>query len=811
MPAVFLRRLRLAHLGMRPLLHMSCHASALVGLGAASVLIAPVWAEDGVRHRYQIPAASLSAALNRFAAQAGVSLSVDPALVAGRHTAGLDGEYAPEEGFARLLQGTGLQLQPVAEQSYTLIAAPSSESGSMLLPQTSIEGSSFDAQGDVYTGGQVTRRGNQGMLGDRDFMETPFNLTSYTSTTVKNQQARTLGDVVANDPSVRTTNPAGGRFEQFSIRGLSLYNSDVSFGGLYGVLPTYSIDMEMVERIDILKGPGALLGGIAPRGSVGGGINIEPKRAGKDPLTEITGSYASAGQFGSSIDIGRRLGDEQEYGVRFNGVRQSGDTEWDHQSVEREAAVIGLDFKKERVRLSLDLGRSERHGEAPIERVEVAAGIKMPKAEDIHHNFAQPWTYADSKDTFGAVRGEFDVGDSLMVYAAAGARSGEYDFLRHAVQVNNSNGNFSMTPRSFQRDEEVKTFTVGARSWFNTGPIGHTVNLSLNRFDMEFDNSGERYLTRTSNLYNPVLQPYPGVPNRFDTSTHTEDVFSSAALADTLSFFDERVLLTLGARLQRVEVDAYANGVLGQQYDEQATSPAAGLVIKATDNISLYANYIEGLSQGETAPTTATNRDEVFAPYKSKQTEVGVKLDMGGFATTLSVFRIEQPSYINDASGNFKPDGELRNQGVELNVFGELTSHVRLLGGVMVLDSEQTKTSLGQYDGKRGTGSPILNANLGLEYDIDRLPGLTLTARAIHTGSQYLDQANEQKIDAWQRYDLGGRYAFKLGTNPITLRAAVENVLDKTYWASAATSSDAAAGLTLSTPRTWLVSATVGF
>jgi iron complex outermembrane receptor protein len=140
-----------------------------------------------------------------------------------------------------------------------------------------------------------------------------------------------------------------------------------------------------------------------------------------------------------------------------------------------------------------------------------------------------------------------------------------------------------------------------------------------------------------------------------------------------------------------------------------------------------------------------------------------------------------------------------------------LASDVRLLGGVMVLDSEQTKTALGQYDGKRGTGSPILNANLGLEYDINRLPGLTLTARAIHTGSQYLDQANEQKIDAWQRYDLGGRYAFKLGSNPITLRAAVENVLDKTYWASAATSSDAAAGLTLSTPRTWLVSATVGF
>lgn len=810
MPAVFLRRLRLVHLGLRPLPHMTCHTLALVGLGVSMAYMAPVVAQETGKRSYQIAAGSLGTALNQFSAQAGVSLSVDPALVSSRSTAGLQGEYGVEDGFARLLQGSGLQLQTVADQSYTL--APAAQEGSLNLPQTSINGSAFDAQADAYQGGQVNRRGSQGLLGDKDFMETPFNLTSYTSTTVKNQQARTLGDVVANDPSVRTTNPAGGRFEQFSIRGLSLYNSDVSFGGLYGVLPTYSIDMEMVERIDILKGPGALLGGLAPRGSVGGGINIEPKRAGKDPLTEFTGSYASAAQFGGHIDIGRRFGDEQEYGIRFNGVRQSGDTEWDHQSVEREASVIGLDFRKERIRLSADFGRQERHADAPIERVEVARGVKIPKAEDIHDNFAQPWTYSNSKDTFGAVRGEFDVSDQLMVYAAAGARKGEYDFLRHAVQVNNNNGNFAFQPRAFQREEEVKTFTIGARSWLQSGPVSHTLNLSLNRFDMEFDNSGERFLAGTSNLYNPVLAPYPGTPTRFDVSTHTENLFTSAAFSDTLGFMEDRLQLTLGARLQRVEVDSYSAGVLGQQYDEQATSPALGVVFKATDEISLYANYIEGLTQGETAPTTGVNNpNAVFAPYKTKQAEVGVKLDMGGFATTLSVFRIEQPSYVIDASRNFKPDGELRNQGVELNVFGELATDLRLLGGVMVLDSEQTKTAMGAFDGKRGTGSPILNANMGLEYDINRLPGLTLTARAIHTGSQYLDQANEQKIDAWQRYDLGGRYAFKLGSNPITVRAGVENVLNKTYWSSAATSSDAAAGLTLSTPRTWLVSATVGF
>ncbi|MNN89429.1 Ferrichrome receptor FcuA precursor [compost metagenome] len=91
------------------------------------------------------------------------------------------------------------------------------------------------------------------------------------------------------------------------------------------------------------------------------------------------------------------------------------------------------------------------------------------------------------------------------------------------------------------------------------------------------------------------------------------------------------------------------------------------------------------------------------------------------------------------------------------------------------------------------------------------MSGLTLTARGIHTGSQYLDPANRQKIDAWQRYDLGARYAFELGGTDITLRASVENMLDKMYWASANVPADTAPGLTLAGPRTWLVSATLGF
>jgi iron complex outermembrane receptor protein len=792
---------------IRPLTTQLLRAGFLIALGLPGLSLA----DDGERRSYQVPAGNLSTALTRFAGQAGVSLSVDPALVNGLSSPGLQGEYGVEEGFGALLRGSGLMLVPAGTGSYTLQPAPSQDGDVQELPSTAIIGQHDGAAGDAYAGGQVSRRGSLGMLGERDYMETPFNITSYTSEVVQDQQARTLADVVANDPSVRSTNPSAGRFEQFSVRGFSLYNSDVAFGGLYGVLPTYSIDMEMVERVDILKGPSALLDGLAPNGSVGGGINIEPKRAGDVPTTEFTAMHASSGQLGGHVDIGRRFGEGQRFGLRFNGVRQSGDTEWDHQSVEREASVLGFDVRGERARMSFDIGHQERDVDGPMERVGLAANLEVPDAEDIHHNFAQPWTFSKAKDTFGAVRGEFDLNESWMVYAAAGARNGDYDFLRHAVQVVNAAGRFTVSPRTFQREEDVLTTTVGARSWFSTGSVSHTLNLSLNRFDMTFDNSGARFANGVSNLFDPVTLPEPGRPLALDNPTHTETVLSSLALADTLGFADDRVLLTLGARLQRVEVDSSEPGESDQRYDERATSPALGLVWRTSEALSLYFNYMEGLTQGQVAPETANNAGEVFAPFRSKQVEVGAKYDFGRFSTTLSLFRIDKPAFFTDSAGNLRDDGEQRNQGLELNLFGEPLDGVRLLGGAMLLDAELTKTANGTNDGNRATGAPIVNANLGVEWDLPQVRGLTLTARTIHTGSQYLDAANRQKIDAWQRYDLGARYAFELGGTDITLRASVENVLDKTYWASANVPDGTATGLTLSTPRTWLVSATLGF
>ncbi|KFE57855.1 TonB-dependent receptor [Pseudomonas syringae] len=792
---------------LRPLLRFSL----LLTLSTSPLFISPSWAESTDRRNYEVPAGGLGAALTRFAGLAGVNLSLDPALVSGRNSAGLSGDFAVEEGFSRLLQGSGLQLVSVADHAYTLVPAP--EGSSLQLAPTSILGASGTTDGQAYAGGQVSRRGSQGLLGSRDFMDTPFSMTTYTSQTVKDQQARTLSDLIASDPSVRATNPAGGRFEQFTIRGLSLFNSDVSYNGLYGILPTYTIDMEMADRVDILKGPSQLVNGISPRGSVGGGINVVPKRATDKDITEFTGSYASNNQLGTAVDVGRRFGDEGKFGVRFNGVKQSGDTEWDHQSVDREMAVLGLDFRGERLRLSTDIGHTERNTDAPQERVQIGANAKVPSANDVHRNYAQTWSKARTEDTFGAVNAEYDVNDSVMLYGGVGARKSNHDFLRHGVPITNNAGDFSVQPRDFTRDENVRTGTAGVRNWFHTGPVSHEINLAASYFYMDFENGGARYAASPSNLYNPVTSPTPANPTRQDPKVYTENRFSGVALSDTLGFFDDRLLLTLGARWQRVKVDDWSDGVKGDTaYDEEKVSPSGGILYKVTDQLSVYANYMEGLSQGKIAPSTSVNEDEIFPPFISRQVEVGSKYDLGSFALTASVFRIKQPAYETNATTRvFGPNGKRENNGVELIMFGEPLKGVRLLGGVMYIDSELTDTVNGTFDGKRAPATPEYNVNLGAEWDIPNVQGLTLTGRGIYSSSQYLDQANSKEIDSWERLDVGARYAFKVDGKAVTLRANVENVLDKHYWSSAGASDDSEPGLTLSTPRTYLVSATIGF
>ncbi|MNP18241.1 Ferrichrome receptor FcuA precursor [compost metagenome] len=229
--------------------------------------------------------------------------------------------------------------------------------------------------------------------------------------------------------------------------------------------------------------------------------------------------------------------------------------------------------------------------------------------------------------------------------------------------------------------------------------------------------------------------------------------------------------------------------------------------------MSFYANRIEGLAQGPTAPSSVSNANEVFPPKRSKQVEAGVKLDWNSFGASLGVYRIEQPNSVTyrapgAALDTFSMDGEQVNKGVELNLFGEPLDGLRLLTGAVFMHTEQKNTAYGSNDGNRAAGVPRFQYNLGADWDMPGIEGAALSARLLRTGGQYVNAANSLSIPAWTRVDLGGRYRFKLDDKQVTLRANVENVANKAYWASASTSNNY---LTQGTPRVLRLSASVDF
>ncbi|HEY0914550.1 MAG TPA: TonB-dependent receptor, partial [Solimonas sp.] len=513
---------------------------------------------------------------------------------------------------------------------------------------------------------------------------------------------------------------------------------------------------------------------------------------------------------------GRRFGEDQRYGVRVNTVLRDGDMAIDRQEQRLAQLSAAFDARWDGLRLSADLGYLNLHGGPQPYSVDVAPGLPVPRAPDAGRNYNQPWEYVDVDGTvYGMARVEADLSAGLTAYAAAGGRDESMEFLYTSPYLTAANGNFEAAPYALPWKEKALSGEAGLRGHLTTGPVAHQWNLGLTRLDLRRGLRFVAFADFQSNLYDPVDQPKPNLAGVYADPLKTYDAnFTSYVVSDTLSVAEERLQLTLGARQQKIDVSNFnqGTGARTSRYTQDKVTPVAGLLFKPRDNLSLYFNYVEGLSQGPVAPNNAENAGEVFEPFVAKQYEAGAKADWGGWATTIGVFQLSQPQGFNQplpsdpTKFTFTVEGEQRVRGVELQVFGEPRPGLRTLGGLTWMEGEQVKTTGGTFDGKDATGVPALQGNLNLEWDVPALAGFTVWQRTLYTASQYLDRGNAQKLPDWTRLDAGVRHRFTRSEGrDLVLRASVENLLDKDYWVSSARS------LTLSSPRTLLVSATFDF
>lgn len=780
------------------------------------------------RRQFDVSAGTLDQALSRFGRQAGIPISVNAEMTSGLNSPGVSGTHTVSEALQLLLIGTGLEAVQAEDGTYSLrklpAASPAVQKSEAVpveqeLPEVKVvsevevharyQSSPYELPLE-YAGGQVARGGRLGILGNRDMMDTPFNQTVFTERLIQDLQAQSIGEVIQSDPSVTYTGGAGETAEFFNIRGFGVTSGDLAFNGLFGVTPSLGSLMmsESVERIEVLKGPSALLSGIAPGfgGGVGGTINVVPKRAGDTPLIQFTPSYTSDSQWGGHIDLGRRFGADNQLGIRTNFAYRSGSTPVDEMKEERALATLALDYRTSSFRGSADIGYQSVHTDGYLRTLSLAANVPVLSAPENSTNWSQPWTYKTMDTLYGALRGEVDIVESVTVYVTAGGNRNDFGMRRIDWTVVDTQG--TLTGSSLRENARRTQWTIesGLRASFSTGPVDHEAVISYSNY---WQNSGSERIGRVnvadSNLYNPTFIPDPGLarPADFDDLPVLDKFHnSSLAVADTLSVLDGRIQLTAGLRWQKVKVEDLrpADGPL--VYDESTVSPSVGVIFKPANHISLYANYIEGLRRGSTAPIDAANAGEVFPPSRTKQKEVGVKVDVENVALTLSAFDIIQPNFFTDPATNvYALDGEQVNRGVEFTAFGEIYGSFRFFGGAAYIDASLTKTAGGVNQDNDPVGVPSIRTNLGVEWDVPYMSGLTVLGRVTYTSESEFNQENTKQIPSSMVFDVGAR--LKLASAPIIIRANIYNVFDRDYWVPE--------NLWMGPPRTFRLSATFSF
>ena len=594
-----------------------------------------------------------------------------------------------------------------------------------------------------YAGGQVATGGQLGLLGNRDVMDTPFNQTSYTAKKAQDQQAQTVRDVLIDDPSVRIVRPTGNNGAQnMMIRGFTVESMDIAYGGLYGLLPTYSVGVELAERIEVLKGPSAMLNGMAPSGAIGGTINVVPKRARDEPLTQATTAYSSNAQFGGAIDVGRRFGPEKEVGVRINGAYRAGQTAVQWNAEETGLGSIGLDYRGDGFRLSLDGGYQSQYISGGVGYVSVAPGAQVPGVPDLNGNFILPWTFTTAQDLFGALRAEVDVWPGVTLYGAIGAHDNRWASLWSGDPiVNNLNGNATQTPLYNTSYETKWTSEIGVRGEARTGPVDHTFAVSATRYQQVFGFGRGIGTAYVSNIYSPNVIAPPNITTMTPQKSSALQL-TSLAIADTLSAADKRVQLTLGARLQQI---------MGENFDLVTGARTVGLHARTRSARRWRWSCGRGRRSRSTAtssracsPARSSDRPSPMPARSSRPTSRRSSRSAPRSTGASSPPRSAPSRSASPApSPTSRPTRSRRTACSAIAASRSTCSAtpiegVRLLGGAMFLEAILVSTAGGMNDGWQAAGAPNVQVNLAGEWDTPFAPGLTLDGRVIYTGSQYV-------------------------------------------------------------------------
>ncbi|WP_454826936.1 TonB-dependent siderophore receptor [Pseudomonas veronii] len=759
----------------------------------SSVLIAAEQASS-VR-AYNLPAAPLAATLNQIASQAGLALTLSPALAAGKTSAPVQGQFDAPGALREALRGSGLQVEQSSAGTYTLVAIAD---GVVALPQTSIvaQGNTESAWGPVQ--GYLATRTAAGTKTDTALVEAPRSISVATREQMQDRNVQNLDDAVKYMPGIVSASYGSDtRYDWMRVRG---FEPTQFLDGLplpRGVYANPKAETWNLDRLALLRGPASSVYGQTPPGGL---LDMVSRRPSAESSHAIQVQYGSDNYRQINFASTGKIDDEGQFLYGVSGVVRDAGTQVDHIDNKRyniaPSLVWNIDPDTQLTLLSQftrdDTGTTSQF--LPIQGTK----IKSPLGEVSHHkNLGDP-DYEFYDRTYYALGYAFEhrFNDTWQFRQNLRYTKSELAFQQLTVGSliygpADAAGNISRS--STNVDENIGQFAVDNhfQADFNTADITHTLLLGLDHQRTDTSYLSIFSSAGTTNIFNPTYGQTIVRPPRSDAyyDYNQKTIQTGLYVQDQMAL--DKWRLTLGGREDWVhQGTTYFNKDDATNTDRSRNfSGNAALSYVFDSGFVPYLSYAESF---QPASNASVDPVKSYKPTQGKQWELGVKYQPPGSNTLLSaaVYDLTQKNVLVTsfgAGGESVTDqtGEVKVKGLELEAVSDVSENLKLIAAYTLAKSEVQK---GQYKGNRLQLMPNQQASLWTDYTwhSGMLDGFGIGAGARYTGNTYGDQGNTWtgKANAYTVFDAAVHYDLGRLDNSLkgaSLKLNATNLFDKDY------------------------------
>ena len=775
---------------------------------------APVAAAQ-TQFSFALGAQPLPQALSAFSRVTGLSLIYLDDAPYSLQAPAVTGQMSAEQALGQLLQGSGFTYRRTDERTLTLQRLATD--GALNLDAVNIDARS-QASSQSYQPPPTSKI----MRSEAPLLEIPQAIAVVPQQVIADQQPRYLDDVLANVSGITQANTLGSTMDAVMKRGFG-DNRDGSIlrDGMRTVQGrNFTAN---VDRVEVLKGPASMLYGILDPGGVINLVSKKPQLEQHNSITARTSTYGdgkngSGGQLDSTGAIGdtnlayRLVADydDADYWRNFGNSRE--------KTIAPSLAWFGDDT-------TVNVSWEHREYVTPFDRGTIL-GYNSTKPLNVprERRLDEPYNKTEGRSDLAIFDVEHRLNDEWKTHFAYSYNRDRYDDYQARV-VRWLPSNTTLLERRLDGTRgAVSTEHFGTLDLSGDLQLGGMRHEILTGVDHEYRKIFRSDLLRqtTTVRFNPQDPVYDLVPEPTTVvatdSDQTDKVYSQSAFVQDSIHLDDKWILVAGARYQLYDQLAGRGRPFNKNtdIDGQTWLPRAGLVYQWNEVFSLYGGYSESFKPNSTiAPLSGGASINGLDPEEGKSWEFGGKLDIPGRVTaTLALFNIDKDNVAvaetpaGSSQSIVRAAGSVRSRGVELDVSGQLTEQISLIGTYAYIDAEVTKDRL--LDGNDLANVARNTGSLFAVYDFGQLLGgdrLRVGTGARYVGERAGDAENTFTLPDYTTADAFASYDTKLGGKNVKLQFNVKNMFDKTYYSS----STNAYLISIGDPRQFELSSTLEF